>query len=142
MHPVNGTITHRAEVTRVFPQAVEIVVVSRSACDACRVKRQCGMGESREKRMIVGTTEASFFEPGEIVEVQTERSMGIKAVFFAYIFPFLFIFSLLLAMLHNVASEPAAGLSALGAGGCYYFVLYLLRHKIEKEITFKVRKLQ
>ena len=99
------------------------------------------MEESREKRMIVGTPEASFFEPGETVEVFTERSMGIKAVFFAYVFPFLFIFSLLLVLLQNGASEPVAGLGALLSGGCYYIVLYLLRHKIEKEIIFKVRKL-
>ena len=139
---MNETIKHQARITRVYPEAVEVAIEARNACASCRVKEQCGMGESRQKKMIIGTSEASFFEPGEIVEVATERSMGIKAVFLAYVFPFLFVFTALLLLLRNGAEESAAGLSSLVLGAGYYIVLYLFRNKIEKQIIFKVRKLQ
>ena len=66
--------------------------------------------------------------------------MGIKAVYYAYIFPFLFVMAVLLILLQSGCGELTSGLAALGALGLYYVILYLLRDRIAKEITFKVSK--
>ena len=46
----------------------------------------------------------------------------------------------LLVLLQAGAGELVSGLTSLGILALYYCVLYLLRHRLEKEITFKVRK--
>ncbi len=82
----------------------------------------------------------SYFEKGETVEVVTEQAMGIKAVVWAYVLPFLSVMTALLVLLQAGAGELVSGLTSLGILALYYCVLYLLRHRLEKEITFKVRK--
>jgi len=88
---VNGIITHPAKVTKVTGATVEVKILAESACASCRVRNKCGMGESREKLLVVETPEAPFFEEGEAVEVHTDQVMGLKAVFFAYMLPFLLV---------------------------------------------------
>ena len=64
---VNGIITHPAKVTKVTGATVEVKILAESACASCRVRNKCGMGESREKLLVVETPEAPFFEEGEAV---------------------------------------------------------------------------
>lgn len=137
---VGEPIRHQAKVTRILPEAVEVAMLAGEACGSCRVKSKCGMGESRERLLIIETPEAAFFDVGEAVDVTTEQSMGIKAVYYAYIFPFLFVMAVLLILLQSGCGELTSGLAALGALGLYYVILYLLRDRIAKEITFKVSK--
>ena len=84
-------ITHRAKVIHVADNYVDVVVLSESACASCHAKGYCGAAESREKRMVIETPLASYFSEGEEVEVYTETVMGIKAVWIAYILPFLLV---------------------------------------------------
>ena len=98
------------------------------------------MGESEDKTLAIPSAQASYFEKGETVEVVTEQAMGIKAVVWAYVLPFLSVMIALLVLLQAGAGELVSRLTALGILALYYCVLYLLRHRLEKEITFKVRK--
>ena len=132
---MNGIITHPAKVTKVTGATVEVKILAESACASCRVRNKCGMGESRE------TPEAPFFEEGEAVEVHTDQVMGLKAVFFAYMLPFLLVLTALLILLQTGSREVVAGTVSLCILGIYYLVLYLFRSKLSKEIVFKIKKL-
>ena len=129
---MSGVITHRGVVTEIFPDAIQVTIRSESACGGCRVRKQCAMA--------IPSAQASYFEKGETVEVVTEQAMGIKAVVWAYVLPFLSVMTALLVLLQAGAGELVSGLTSLGILALYYCVLYLLRHRLEKEITFKVRK--
>ena len=131
---MSGVITHRGDVT------IQVTIRSESACGGCRVRKQCAMGESEDKTLAIPSAQASYFEKGETVEVVTEQAMGIKAVVWAYVLPFLSVMTALLVLLQAGAGELVSGLTSLGILALYYCVLYLLRHRLEKEITFKVRK--
>ena len=135
---MNGIITHPAKVTKVTGATVEVKILAESACASCRVRNKCGMGESREKLLVV---EAPFFEGGEAVEVHTDQVMGLKAVFFAYMLPFLLVLTALLILLQTGSREVVAGTVSLCILGTYYLVLYLFRSKLSKEIVFKIKKL-
>ncbi|WP_301901170.1 SoxR reducing system RseC family protein [Alistipes ihumii] len=137
---MSGVITHRGVVTEIFPDAIQVTIRSESACGGCRVRKQCAMGESEDKTLAIPSAQASYFEKGETVEVVTEQAMGIKAVVWAYVLPFLSVMIALLVLLQAGAGELVSGLTSLGILASYYCVLYLLRHRLEKEITFKVRK--
>lgn len=67
--------------------------------------------------------------------------MGIKAVMIAYAYPFLLVFILLLILLQAGVSELIAGVSGLAVLAIYYWVLYCLRSRIEKEIQFTISKI-
>ena len=126
---MSGVITHRGVVTEIFPDAIQVTIRSESACGGCRVRKQCAMGESEDKTLAIPSAQAS-----------TEQAMGIKAVVWAYVLPFLSVMIALLVLLQAGAGELVSGLTSLGILALYYCVLYLLRHRLEKEITFKVRK--
>lgn len=134
-------ITHRAKVIHVADNYVDVVVLSESACASCHAKGQCGAAESREKRMIIETPMASYFSEGEEVEVFTEKVMGIKAVWVAYILPFLLVLFLLLVLLQAGYGELISGISALLVLIVYYIVLYALRNRISREFVFNIRKI-
>ena len=110
---MNGIITHPEKVKKVTGATVEVKILAESACASCRVRNKCGMGESREKLLVVETPEAPFFEEGEAVEVHTDQVMGLKAVFFAYMLPFLLVLTALLILLQTGSREVVAGTVSL-----------------------------
>ena len=134
-------ITHRAKVIHVADNYVDVVVLSESACASCHAKGQCGAAESREKRMIIEPPVASYFSEGEEVEVFTEKVMGIKAVWVAYILPFLLVLFLLLVLLQTGCGELISGISALSVLVVYYIILYALRSRLSREFVFNIRKI-
>lgn len=96
---MSGVITHKGVVTEIFPDAILVTIRSESACGGCRVRKQCAMGESEDKTLAIPSAQASCFEKGETVEVVTEQAMGIKAVVWAYVLPFLSVMTALLVLL-------------------------------------------
>ena len=91
--------------------------------------------------MVIETPLASYFSEGEEVEVYTETVMGIKAVWIAYILPFLLVLFLLLVLLQAGCGELFSGVSALSVLVVYYVILYVARSRLSREFVFKVRKL-
>ncbi len=134
-------ITHRAKVIHVADNYVDVIVLSESACASCHAKGQCGAAESREKRMVIETPVASYFSEGEEVEVYTEKIMGVKAVWMAYVLPFLLVLLLLLILLQTGCGELISGVCALLALVVYYIVLYMFRNRLSREFIFNIRKI-
>ncbi|MDD3108720.1 MAG: SoxR reducing system RseC family protein [Alistipes sp.] len=133
-------IRHEATVTEVLEQAVRVTLHVESACAACHAKSQCAMGEGKEKELVIETPMAEAFTPGESVWVDMDRVMGLKAVWWVYILPFVAVMSALLILLQWGVSELIAGSTALGMLILYYLGMYLLRERIAREITFSIHK--
>lgn len=136
----NGLIDHKGKVSRIHPDRVEVTVLSETACAGCHAQAICGSDAGQQKVIVVGIPDASFYAVGDEVVVSVERAMGFKAVVIAYVLPFLFVITVLLAMLKTGQSELASGVSALFILCLYYMVVYLLRERISKDIVFKIRK--
>lgn len=137
---VNGEIEHKGRVVAIEGCRVDVAIRAEGACASCKVKGVCGMGESEEKVIGVDTPEAGAYRIGEEVIVAAETAVGFKALIVAYIVPFLLMLGTLLTMILCGVSELTSGLTALIVIAVYYFVMYLFREKIEKEIIFKLRK--
>ena len=134
-------IKHSGEVVRIERDVVYVKMTVNSACSGCHAKAVCGVGESEDKIVEVETLQASNFNIGESVEVALQsESMGTKAVVLTYVVPF-FILALLLVVVSAFGcSDALAALMALGGVAVYYFVLYLLRHRIKNRIKFIIIK--
>lgn len=138
---MNGIIEHEGIVVDVIGSRVDVKIEAQSGCAGCAARSACGMSESQDKMVTVFIDEAEAYAPGEQVMVSVERAMGIKAVMYAYVFPFLLLLVALLTLLELGATEAVAGLTSLGLIGVYYLGLYLMRGRIEREIIFKLRRI-
>ena len=91
-----------------------------------------------KKRIEVPAT--TGYEIGEEVWVNLKRSMGMKAVWIAYVLPLFLLIADILAFSATGASELLCGLSAIGVIAIYYLGVYLLRNKLKNEYTFYIKK--
>ena len=139
MH-VNGEIEHKGKVIAIHRDTVDVSIEVSEACASCKVKGMCGMHTTEEKVIRIATPAAPTYAIGEDVIVAAAKVVGIKAVILAYMVPFVLMLVTLLGMLGGGIPELTAGLTTLIVVSVYYFILYLFRNKIEKEIIFKLRK--
>lgn len=133
-------IEHLGEIVAIEGNVIEVKMVVSSTCVSCQAKVACGVSESVEKRVEVFEEKPQLFSVGDSVMVEISQEMGIKALWYAYIMPFVLLLSTLLVTLGINLPETVAGVSSLGVVGLYYGVLYMLRNKLEREIVFNLRK--
>lgn len=139
---VDNSIEHTGIVFDIVGNRIDVAVEAQEACASCRVKGACGMGESKQKNVSVIVAVPEAFRVGEEVVVSVEKSMGMKAVVLAYVVPFFLLLGILLTMLGLGAGEVVSGLSALGAAAIWYVAVWFSRDRIEREISFKIRKMR
>jgi sigma-E factor negative regulatory protein RseC len=139
-HSSGKPIEHKGFIDRITEHSVIVKIVSESACAACHAKSACTVADMQEKEIEV-TGNSGNFRAGEIVSLCMEQSQGFKAVMIGYVYPFILLFSGLLAASAAGLSELSSGLFALGLLPPYYFIAYLMRNKIRKSINFSIRKI-
>lgn len=132
---------HKAKVVSVEPPIVEVEMTVEDACSSCRAKEVCGAGTAEHRIVAVHDTFASSYHVGEEVLIEISEIMGAKAATYAYIIPFFIMLAVLFVLKSMEVSDLITGLSALGAAGLYYLVLWFFRKRIEKVIIFKIKKI-
>lgn len=135
-------IVHEGTVREIMGNMVVVAIDARSACGDCKVKGLCGMGDEEEKEISVYEKDAASYREGEQVIVGIGTAMGVKAVLWAYIAPFLLMLASLFITNELKTTELVSGLTALGAVAVYYLCLALFRKRLEREIIFKINKIQ
>lgn len=135
-------VEHDGIVERVGADVVCVRITSHSACGACRAREACGLAEAQEKIVEVHTPEAQRYAPGDAVMVGVRRSTGGIAVALAYGGSLVVLLAVLVGTIAGLGwSEGAGVVTTLSAVGCYYFVLWLFRGKIEHTIQFTITKI-
>jgi sigma-E factor negative regulatory protein RseC len=134
-------LEHKGIVRETDDRLVEVEFIAESACAGCKAKGLCGVDDGNKRFVTVYDPLAKYYSVGEEVMVGVSEVMGMKAATYAYIIPFFILLGTLLLTLHIGWSETAAGLTSLGVMSLWYVGLYLFRHRIEKEIVFKIRKI-
>ncbi len=103
-------------------------------CESCRAKSTCGISESGTKEVEIPNSGQSF-TLNEPVNVVLKKGLGLKAVVWAYIFPFLLMVGTLIGS-SLFLEEWMAGIVSLLILIPYYLLLYILRNTFKK--TFKI----
>lgn len=135
------SIRHTGTITSVGDGTVEVAVKPEEACGSCHAKSICGASGDNDRRMVVPVLDPSEFTTGEIVEVSVEKTMGIRAVLLAYVVPFIVMFAVLLTMLRLGYSELKSGIWSLASVAVWFLLLRMFRRRLDKEIIFKVHKI-
>ncbi len=136
-------IRHRGVIKEIESDIIRVALLESSDCASCSAKGVCSAALSGGKVIDVpylghmgdGGVKYSV---GDNVDVIISRSLGIKALFLGYIFPFIVLVVVLISLDRLFKQEWLAGILALVSLGMYYFLLYLFREKINKNFIFKI----
>ncbi len=131
-------ISHSGVVESVLEGCVKVRIVQTSACAACKVASHCNAAESKVKIVDVFCSDTAKYAAGQEVTVWASKDVANKALLLGFGVPFLLLVCVLMIALKLVSDEGIAALIALGSLVPYYFVLWLLRDRIQQQISFHI----
>ena len=140
---MKNEIKHKAKVLEMTPDFTTVEIVVSSACSECHAKGLCGISEEEQKVISLPTDPYATYNVGDEVELCTKSTMGMKAVWISYVIPLMVLMILILSLSKVFAayeqSEVIAGLGALAGVAVYYFVIWLLRGRLNNEFVFYIK---
>ena len=140
---MKNEIRHKAKVVEMTPDFTMVEIIVSSACSECHAKGLCGVSEEEQKVISLPTDPYATYNVGDEVELCTKMTMGMKAVWISYVIP-LMVLMILILSLSNVFSayeqkEVIAGLGSVAGVAVYYFIIWLLRGRLNGEFVFYIK---
>ncbi|MDR0973684.1 MAG: SoxR reducing system RseC family protein [Prevotellaceae bacterium] len=131
-------IEHQGIVESIDGDCCVVRIVQTSACASCTARSLCSSAETKEK-LITGRSAVDGIHVGDSVRIVGRTSVGLKAVLYAFVIPFLIVIVTLFSVsdLTHIG-EAGAGMIALLALVPYYGAVYLLRNRLTKELIFSI----
>ncbi len=137
----NNLIKHKGIIKSIANDKIIVSIVSMSACATCHSKSFCSISDSKDKEIEIFNFQNNSWHIGQNVNVVLKKSLGIKAVLFGYLFPFLVMISVLFATSLLSKNEAVIGIFSIGATILYYFALYFFKNKFNKKFTFYIERI-
>ena len=137
-------IKHKGIVEHIAGEYIQVRIVQTSACSTCSIKGHCNASESKEKLIDVylPARQAQNYYVGEEVMVCGSTKMGISAVCYAFVIPFIaLIVTLVLCLEVFMTSEPVACLAVLVLLAIYFLTLRFMRDRLSKKFTFSIESI-
>ncbi len=132
-------VKHTGRVVSVDPQVTKVEIERTSACSSCHARELCGFSESEKKIVDVPTSGFDPHDIGDEVVVCMKRSMGMKAVWIAYVAPLIVLMAAILILSAFSLGELVTGLCAIAAVAVYYIVILCFRKKLNNEFIFYIK---
>ena len=134
----NNAFIHAGTVSSIAGNSIVVSLDQNVQCDSCRAKSACGVADSKAKEVVV-TDPGQAYALNEQVEVVLKKGTGLKAVFWAYVFPFLLLTTVLLVA-SSYLEEWLAGLMAIGVLAPYYLLIHWLNNSFKEKFRVSVQK--
>ena len=135
---MNNKIKHSGIVETVSEERVTVRILQTSACAACKVASHCNASESKEKMVDVVCENGAAYEKGQQVVVSASRQVANQALLLGFGVPFLLLVGVLFVVLRLSGNEGVAALSGLAALVPYYLLLWLLRDRVGRRVSFQI----
>jgi sigma-E factor negative regulatory protein RseC len=136
--PQGEIITHEGIVLKASGDGTaDVEIVTGSACSGCHAKSACSLG-STDVRIINVRSEVKL-NAGDKVTVEMAQSQGFRALAIGYIIPFVVLISVFIVLTAAGADELGSALLSFASLAVYYFIVWLLRSRIEKKFEFKIK---
>ena len=132
------TIRHQGIVENINGTHLQVRIVQTTECASCSIKGHCSSADTKEKLIDV-IDESSSYQPGDRVWVTGELSMGVMAVLFAFIFPFLILIISLFVFMAIWNDELRSALCSLALLVPYYYILWLNKSRLGKKFSFSIK---
>jgi len=134
----HNSVKHEGIVSKISGKTITVSLKGNVNCEGCKAQSACGVSDSNDKEIEVDVV-AQKFKLNETVDVLLKRELGLKAVFWAYVFPFILMF-LVLVISSFFLKEWIAGLLSLFMLIPYYFMLFVLKSKFQKAFQVSILK--
>lgn len=131
-------IHHDGVIEAVEGRRVQVRIVQTSACAGCKVASHCSTAEAREKLIDIDVPDASRWQVGQQVVVTTESSMAGKALILGFGLPLVLMLVVLTVAMAAGCSEGLTALLMMGSLVPYYLLVWLLRDRIARQISFRL----
>lgn len=139
---MSNTISHAGVIASISTGIVHVRIVQKSACASCKIASQCTSSESKEKMIDVYTTDTSGYSVGESVNVIASSSVGTQAVIYGFVVPLvIMMIAIIVSLKLSDFPEPLAALIGIVSLVPYYTLLYILRNKLQRVLSFHIEKI-
>ena len=135
---MGNKISHSGIVENVTEGCVKVRIVQSSVCAACKVAGHCNAADFKVKIVDVFCGDTSEYSVGQNVIVSASKDVANKALLLGFGIPFLLLICVLLITLRLTNEEGFAALVAVGSLVPYYFMIWLMRDKIQQRISFQI----
>jgi sigma-E factor negative regulatory protein RseC len=135
-------IVHSGKIIEITPDFTSVEITVSSACASCHAKSLCGMSEEQDKVIMLPTDPYATYNVGDEVQVCTKMSMGLKAAWISYVIPLAVLMALILILTSVGVNEFISAGAAIAGVGLYYFIIWLLRDKLNNEFVFYIKNQQ
>jgi len=138
-------MNHSGVISKITNSTITVSLEGNINCDSCKAKAACGISESNSKEIEITNPSIEHkrtfqsFQLNDGVEVVIRTELGLKAVFWAYVFPFILMLTVLL-ITSTLFKEWVAGLLSIAILIPYYFMLYVLKNSFKKMFRLTVFK--
>lgn len=133
-------ITHEGIIERIEGEKVFVRVMQESACAGCHAKGVCSSTDTKDH--IIESYSNHNFKVGDSALVSGSNSQGLKAVFWAYVMPFLLVLFVLIIGELWIHDEAISGILAIGILVPYFVLLKLFRKSFESNYVFRATPLR
>jgi len=137
---MSNKITHSGIVKSIADGCIKVQIVQTSACAACKVASHCNASESKVKIVDVFTRDTNIYQIGQEVTVWASKDVANRALLLGFGAPFLLLICVLMIALKFFGDEGLAALAALASLVPYYLALWVMKDRIQRQISFNIEK--
>ena len=130
---------HSGVISQINRGSVIVSLDKNVHCETCHAKGACGVSDSAAKEIEV-VDAGRAYNLNEPVEVILRKNLGHKAVFWAYVFPFILMLLTLLTASYFVR-EWVAGLLSLLILIPYYLLLQGLKGYFKRTFDISIQRI-
>ena len=138
---MSGEISHKGIIKEFSKKGIIVGIIAESACAACHAIGACSVSDMTEKEIEIDHDQGEF-QIGQQVWVTGKSSQGFKALFLAYLLPFILVMAVLIISTKLSVNEGLGGLLSLGILIPYYLILYLFRNRLKHSFDFEIGPIQ
>ena len=134
-------VEHDGIVVGISDSSISVEIVSKSACASCHAKSVCAVGDSAVKTVEVPLsigTMAADCKVGDSVKVVLSSSLGVNAVWLAYVAPLAVLLASILVFSSVGMRDLYTGLLSIGVVALYYVILSFFRKRLDRIFTFSI----
>ncbi|MDR0811817.1 MAG: SoxR reducing system RseC family protein [Paludibacter sp.] len=135
---MSQNIEHSGKVLSVNGNMAQALITQHSACAACHAKAMCTATDKAEK-IIEANFDDENLKVGDDVFIIGQQSLGLLAVFLAFVLPFLLILLTLFILRYFMDNEAVTGIMALATLIPYFLILSLFNKKLKRKFQFYIR---
>jgi positive regulator of sigma E activity len=138
---IKDNIIHQGIISKISENVVTVSLKGNVNCEGCKAQSACGVSDSNDKEIEIFNSNQTYksYKLHETVDVVLRKELGLKAVFWAYVFPFILLFVVLI-FTSLFLKEWIAGLLSIAILIPYYFVLYLMKDTFQKAFQVSILK--